>query len=143
MKSRLFPLLTVVIAVSISSQLSAGTPALAKKSSGGGTPAATTSESKKDLSLKIVSITSPVKGGSDATVVIQTDPDALCKITVKLKSGPASAAGLKAQHADSTGKATWNWKVAKNTSAGEWPVEITASSKGAKGSASGTLKVEK
>jgi hypothetical protein len=142
MKSRLFPWLAAVIAVAVSSQLATNVPALAKKSSGKDS-SSSTAAAAKDLSVKIVSITSPIKAGADATAVAQTDADALCKITVKYKSGPATAAGLKAQHADSTGKVSWTWKTTKNTAAGEWPVEITATSKGSKGSASGTIKIEK
>jgi hypothetical protein len=146
MKSRLFPLFSALVAAVVGTQLATISPAPAKKSSGKDSSSSTASAAKsdkKDLTVKIVSITSPIKAGADATAVAQTDADALCKITVKYKSGPATAAGLKAQHADSTGKVSWTWKTTKNTAAGEWPVEITATSKGAKGSASGTIKIDK
>jgi hypothetical protein len=146
MKANLFSVVTALVAVSLSSQLIAGTPAVAKKSKSdqsAGSAAKDTGAKSSALSLKIVSITSPVKAGADATVTAQTDPDALCKIAVKLKSGAATAKGLAAQHADKTGKASWTWKVATNTAAGSWPVEVTASSKGSKASANGTLEVTK
>jgi hypothetical protein len=104
---------------------------------------AAAADKKKDLSLKLDSISSPIKAGSDAKAAITTEPNAMCDITVKYKSGPASAAGLKAQRADKDGKCTWTWKVAKNTAVGEWPVDIKASLKGAKATTSTTLKVEK
>lgn len=145
MRKAFLPVLSTVLALSLASAVCVDA-ALAKKSSTTTTTSSSTapakSEKSKDLSVKIVSMPS-VKAGADATATVQTEADALCKITVKYKSGPATAAGLKAQHADKDGKVTWTWKVSKNTAAGDWPVEITASSKGAKGSASGTLKVEK
>ncbi|MGH9549072.1 MAG: hypothetical protein ACRD3W_06855, partial [Terriglobales bacterium] len=137
---KFFPLLAAIVALALNTQLSCPMAAIAKKS-GGSTAAPAT---KTDLTVKIVNITSPVKAGSDATVAVETAADANCKITVKLKSGPATAAGLKGQKADSTGKASWTWKVASNTAVGDWPVEVTASMKGSKSaSATGSLKVTK
>ncbi|HEY9756787.1 MAG TPA: hypothetical protein V6C97_16600 [Oculatellaceae cyanobacterium] len=115
------------------------TPSFAKDATAGTTKAA----AKKNIDCSITKLTSPVKPGDDAMCTIKTEPNALCKIEVKLKSGASKAAALKAQHADDKGVATWNWKIAPNAAVGDWPVTIDCSLKGAKGSASGTLKIAK
>lgn len=104
---------------------------------------AKTAAAKKTIDVAITKLTSPVKPGSDATCEIKTEPNALCKIEVKLKSGVSTAAALKAIHADDKGVAAWNWKVAANAAVGEWPVTVSCSLKGAKGTAAGTLKIAK
>jgi hypothetical protein len=146
MKGKLLSALsTLLVTASLSGILTI--PADAKKSSAAANApaaaAAPAAATKADTPLKIVSISSPIKAGSDATATVQAVANAMCNITVKYKSGPATAAGLKAQRADKDGKATWTWKVAKNCSPGDWPVDFTANAKGYKGTASGTLKVEK
>jgi hypothetical protein len=147
MKKVLLPLLSsAFLFVSVFSTTSA-TSVLAKgknsSTAAAVTTAASTKSDKKDSSLKITNITSPIKGGADATVSVTTEPNAMCTITVKYRSGPATAAGLKSQRADKDGKASWTWKVGKNTAVGEWPVDVTSSLKGSKGKASTTLKIEK
>jgi hypothetical protein len=104
---------------------------------------ATKTSEKKTIDVSITKLSSPVKPGDDATCAIKTEPNALCKIEVKLKSGASKAAALKAQRADDKGVTTWNWKTAPNAAVGDWPVTVDCSSKGAKGSASGTLKIAK
>ncbi|HEY9777665.1 MAG TPA: hypothetical protein V6C81_28130 [Planktothrix sp.] len=138
---KLFNVVTTIVSLSVCGQMITAMPAVAKKSSS--SSAQSTAPDAQKLSLSLVNITSPVKAGADATATVQTSADALCKINVKLKSGAASSKGLEPTHADKSGKATWNWKVAKNTAAGDWPVEFTASLKGSKASTTGTLKVTK
>ncbi len=97
----------------------------------------------KELKLRLLSITSPVKTGCDATVAVQTEPGAKCKITLTLKSGPSTASALKPQKSDEKGQVVWTWKVAKNTAAGDWPVEIDSCLKGRKNTIKTTLKIQK
>ncbi len=133
-----------IIAVALGALISSAitlAPALAKGPAA--STAAKTADAKKTLDVSITKLTSPIKPGDDATVAIKTDPGALCKIEVKLKSGPSTAAGLKSQRADDKGVATWSWKIAPNAAVGQWPVTINTSLKGAKGTASGTLKIAK
>jgi hypothetical protein len=119
-------LIAVALGALISSSI-ALVPALAKGPAA--STASKTADAKKTLDLSITKLTSPVKPGDDATV--------------KLKSGPSTAAGLKSQRADDKGVATWSWKIAPNAAVGDWPVTINVSSKGAKGTAAGTLKIAK
>ncbi len=147
MKNRLLPILTTALMVSLGAQFVTVTSSDAKKKSDAPAAAATNAKgatpAPADLSVKITSLSSPVKAGADATASIATSPNAICDITVKYKSGPATAAGLKSQRADASGKATWTWKVAKNCAIGEWPVQVNVSQNRKKANASGTLKVEK
>jgi hypothetical protein len=115
-------------------------PSFAKNAAAGSSK---TAAAKKSIDCSITKLTSPVKPGDDATCTIKTEPNALCKIEVKLKSGASTAAGLKSQHADDKGLATWSWKIAANAAVGDWPVTVDCSLKGAKGSTSGTLKIAK
>jgi endonuclease YncB( thermonuclease family) len=78
------------------------------------------------LSLQIVSVTSPVKAGTSATLVAQTKSNAECAITVYLKSGPSTAAGLTKKNADSDGKASWTWKIGSSTTPGTYKIVVTA-----------------
>lgn len=133
-------LIAVALGALISTSV-ASVPAIAKGAAA--STASKTADAKKTLDVSITKLTSPVKPGDDATVAIKTDAGALCKIEVKLKSGPSTAAGLKSQRADDKGVASWSWKIAPNAAIGEWPVTVSTSLKGAKGTATGTLKITK
>ena len=83
-----------------------------------------------DFSLEIVSVTSPVSSGSNATLVAQTIPGAECDITVYYKSGASTASGLYPKTADSSGRVSWTWKVGTRTTPGSWQIVVEASSGG-------------
>ncbi len=88
------------------------------------------------LPVRIVSVTSPVSPGADATLTVQTAPGALCLITVRYKSGPSKARGLDPKTADSRGIVAWTWRVGTRTTPGRWPIIVTCSA----GSRQGTLE---
>ena len=87
----------------------------------------TTSPTTIELSLQIVSVTSPVAAGANATLVAKTEPGAYCTITVYYKSGPSSASGLTSKTAVGTGNVSWTWKVGTRTTPGSWEIVVTAS----------------
>lgn len=89
-----------------------------------------TSSPSTTLSLQIISVTSPVSPGDDATLVAKTVPGAECDITVYLKSGPSTASGLYPKTADSSGRVSWTWKVGTRTTAGSWRIVVTATHNG-------------
>jgi hypothetical protein len=99
-------------------------------------PASTPAPTPKVIiPVLIISVTSPVSPGANATLVAQTVPGALCTITVRYKSGPGTAEGLKpTPTADSSGRVSWTWKVGTNTTPGTWPIVVTASYGGKAGS---------
>jgi len=82
------------------------------------------------LEVKLVSVTSPVSPGDDATITVQTAPGATCLITVRYKSGPSKARGLSPKAADSQGRLSWTWRVGSRTSQGTWPITVTCNSGG-------------
>ena len=84
------------------------------------------------LTLDIVSVTSPVSRGSNATLAAKTAPGADCTITVYYASGPSSAAGLEPKAADGAGNVSWTWSVGPRTTLGEWRIVVTSSKDGQK-----------
>ena len=76
--------------------------------------------------IDIVSLTSPIAPGGQASLTIKTTPGAACTITVYYKSGPSQAQGLGPQTANSEGNVTWSWKVGTRTTPGTWHVVVTA-----------------
>lgn len=77
------------------------------------------------VALQIISVTSPVDQGAQATVQAKTSPGAQCAIKVVYKSGPSGAKGLEAKVADAGGNVSWTWQVGNNTTKGSWPITIT------------------
>jgi hypothetical protein len=90
------------------------------------TPPTTTPPSTTELTLEIVSVTSPVSPGHNATLVARTAPGANCDITVYYKSGPSTAQGLYPKTADSNGSVSWTWLVGTRTTPGSWRIVVTA-----------------
>ena len=75
--------------------------------------------------LTIVSVTSPISRGGNAKLVAKTNPNASCSITVYVKSGPSTAAGLVPKKADGSGQVSWAWKVGSRTTPGNWSIVVT------------------
>jgi len=85
-------------------------------------------EEQATQGIAIVSLTSPISRGSNATITINTTPNVLCTITVYYKSGPSEAKGLEPKNSDGNGNCTWSWKVGARTTHGDWKIVITAGS---------------
>ena len=90
----------------------------------------TTTSTLTDLMLQIISVTSPVAQGSNATLVANTSPGANCDITVYYKSGPSTASGLSPKISDSHGTVSWTWKVGANTTPGSWRIVVSVTLNG-------------
>jgi competence protein ComEC len=91
------------------------------------TPPTTTPPTTLELTLEIISVTSPVGPGYNATLVAKATPGAECNIDVYYKSGPSTAAGLYPKTADAEGNVSWTWKVGTRTTPGSWRIVVTAS----------------
>jgi endonuclease YncB( thermonuclease family) len=89
-------------------------------------PATSSPGPTENLSLEILSVTSPVSQGANATLTARTLPGAQCTITVFYKSGASSAAGLEPKTADANGSVSWTWRVGANTTPGSWKIVVTA-----------------
>lgn len=74
--------------------------------------------------LEIVSVTSPINAGANATIKAQTAPNASCSIVVNYKSGPSTAQGLGPKTADGSGMVSWTWKVGPRTTPGSWRIDV-------------------
>lgn len=89
------------------------------------TPALTPSREPTSGGLEILSVTSPVSVGANATLTVKTSPSASCTITVYYKSGASSAAGLGPKIADANGAVSWTWKVGARTTPGTWKIVVS------------------
>lgn len=74
----------------------------------------------------LISVTSPVLPGEDATLNAKVEPGAEATIRVFYKSGASNAAGLEAKKADGQGHVSWTWKVGSKTTPGEWKIEVSS-----------------
>ena len=88
------------------------------------------------IELALVSLTSPVSAGAEATITVHSAPGARCLIAVRDKSGPSRAAGLVPKTANSRGQVSWTWRVGTRTTPGRWPIFVTCSA----GEQQGTLE---
>ncbi len=88
-----------------------------------------------DLTVALISLSSPAPPGSEAIIQVQTAPGAACSIEVRYRSGPSKARGLEPKVADQRGAVTWQWQVGSKTTRGRWPIVVTCS----KGSDRGSL----
>jgi hypothetical protein len=108
------------------------------------TPASTSTPSATplNLSLEILSVTSPVARGGQATLEARTTPGANCGITVFYKSGPSEAIGvLSPKNADAEGRVSWTWRVGANTTPGDYKIEVTAEKDGGQATATRNFTV--
>jgi hypothetical protein len=72
--------------------------------------------------VRLVSVTSPIRHGSYATLTVRAAPTATCSPTVYYKSGPSQAAGLYPKRG---GRISWTWKVGTRTTPGRWPIIVS------------------
>lgn len=77
--------------------------------------------------IKVLSLTSSIDPGQNATISIKGTPNKSYSITVYYKSGASKADGLYSKTSDSTGYVEWTWEVGTRTSAGSWRIEISSS----------------
>ena len=79
--------------------------------------------------MKLVSLTSPVRAGSNATLTVAVPNGTSCAIVVTYKSGRSSAAGLYAQRARAD-RVSWTWTVGTRTTPGRWPIDVACGAAG-------------
>jgi hypothetical protein len=76
-------------------------------------------------SVRLVSVTSPVRAGSTATLVARVSARVTCSITVIYKSGPSVAQGLYPQRVGLSRRVSWTWNVGTRTTPGRWPIIVS------------------
>jgi len=78
----------------------------------------------ENIEIHIVSLTSPVNPGQDATIQIKGIPHTTYSINVYYKSGASKSNDLYPKESDSEGLLEWTWQVGSRTSSGEWKITI-------------------
>lgn len=74
--------------------------------------------------LDILSVTSPVEGGQNATLSAKGKPNTEYDIKVVYSSGESSAKGLENKKADANGNVSWTWKVGAKTKPGTYTITV-------------------
>lgn len=78
----------------------------------------------KKVAIQVVSLTSPVNAGQNASIQIKGTPNTVYSISVYYKSGASTADGLYSKTSDNDGIVEWTWKVGSRTSSGSWEISI-------------------
>ena len=85
-----------------------------------------TSKLEEDsVSLELVSITNPIKLGSEVTLTMKGKKNTNYNIDVHYSSGVSSASGLEDKVSDNGGKVSWTWKVSKNVIPGSYEIVVS------------------
>jgi 5-hydroxyisourate hydrolase-like protein (transthyretin family) len=79
------------------------------------------------LALEILSVTSPVKAGENATLKAHTSPGARCAINVYYTSSRSTCEGLAERTVEASGNIAWTWKVGADIAPGVYKIEVSAS----------------
>lgn len=74
--------------------------------------------------IQIISLTSPVNPGQNATIQIKGTPNKIYSIIVYYKSGASKSNDLYPKESDNEGLVEWTWQVGSRTSSGEWKITI-------------------
>ena len=83
------------------------------------------SNSTSTSDINLVSMTTPVSRGSDATISIKGVPNITYDIDVMYSSGESKASGLEDKTSDSEGNVSWTFKVSSNVKPGTYEVKIS------------------
>jgi len=94
----------------------------AASTTGGSAELPALSQQSNELPLRIVSLTSPINPGLNATLVVETIAGAECSAVVDY--GPSGNTVLYSKTVDSNGKISWTWLVGKFP--GTWQITVTA-----------------
>lgn len=75
--------------------------------------------------LQLVSLTSPITAGKQATLRARGLAGAEYDISVRYASGESTAAGLEPQRADENGMLEWTFRVSSRVAEGDYPVTVS------------------
>lgn len=88
-------------------------------------------------------LTSPVTPGSNASIMVGTNPQASCVIVVEYDKVRSKDSGLTEKKADEYGIVEWAWTVEPTAPLGTWPVTVTCANQKNSAMVRGDLKVVK
>lgn len=95
------------------------------------------------IGVSVQMLTSPVTPGSNASIMIRTNPQATCSITVVYDKVPSKDSGLVQKKSDEYGVAEWAWTVEPSVPLGTWPVTVTCANQKNSAVVRGDLEVVK
>ena len=78
-----------------------------------------------ETKLRVLSLTSPIAAGKQATLKAVGLPNTEYAISVRYASGESTAKGLENAVSDKQGNVSWTFRVASRVAAGEYPVTVT------------------
>ena len=88
-----------------------------------------TAVASASVRLGLVSKTSPVKAGANATLTVRVSPSRACTIAVFYTTVKSQAKGLN-KKTPIGGRVTWTWKVGSNTLPGRHRIVVSCGSAG-------------
>ncbi|MDB5186942.1 MAG: exported protein of unknown function [Candidatus Saccharibacteria bacterium] len=75
-------------------------------------------------SAAVQMLTSPVAPGENASIMVKTNAESDCTISVKYNEIASTDSGLKPKKADDFGIVSWAWTVEPTVPVGKWPVDV-------------------
>ncbi|MBQ7319441.1 MAG: hypothetical protein IJW97_04620 [Clostridia bacterium] len=78
-----------------------------------------------ETKLRVLSLTSPIAAGKQATLKAVGLPNTEYAISVRYASGESTAKGLENATTDAQGNVSWTFRVASRVAAGRYPVTVT------------------
>lgn len=93
------------------------------------------------VGVYIISLSTPVAAGMNASTTIRTLPESACSIEVLYNGMKSTDIGLSPKVADEYGSVSWSWTVETGQPAGKWPVNITCAKNDSTGFMRGDLVV--
>jgi hypothetical protein len=90
-----------------------------------GHPSVDDGDQSAETTLRIISLTSPIEAGKQATLKAVGLPNTEYAISVRYASGESTAKGLENAVSDENGNVSWTFRVASRVAPGEYPISIT------------------
>jgi hypothetical protein len=96
-------------------------------------PVENTATAPAPAGIKLVSLTSPISPGQNATLVVQVSAGAACFLMYITPAGTDSTAkGLGNTAADGNGHCTWTWKIGSSTRSGTGQLSVSSDGQSAR-----------
>lgn len=95
------------------------------------------------IGASVQMLTSPITPGSNASIIVRTNPLATCTVTAVYNKVPSKDSGLIPKKADDYGVVEWAWTVESSVPLGTWPVTVTCANEKNSAVVRGDLEVVK
>lgn len=95
------------------------------------------------VGASVQSLTSPVVPGTNASIIIKTNMNATCSISVIYDKTASKDSGLVDKSSGEYGSVSWSWTVDSTAPLGKWPVKVTCKKGEKSGVVIGDLEVVK